>query len=122
MEKKVTKKKTRRKKIEPKEKSLSKEELLQLELNYKTQAEINMEIQLIAAEVKLLQMQKELLVKEAKLMDHRIGDKNRNIADIKTKQNSIKETHRNYMESLKMKYEIQGSFGYDPESGVLKED
>ena len=130
--KKVTKKPTEPKKDiepiepiepkEPKEKCLEEVQMLKLNANHNEQAEQTLLMQLTQKDIALIEGQKNILKQKVTIMDYEIQRLNEKVKTNKQKLEQLKEKHRKFIEELKNKHGIEGAFGYDPDTGILKED
>jgi|DEB0MinimDraft_10_1074344.scaffolds.fasta_scaffold57585_2 hypothetical protein len=107
---------------EPAEKCLDEVEILKLNANHSEQAEQTLLMQLTQKDIALIEGQKNILKQKVTIMDYEIQRLNEKVKTNKQKLEQLKEKHRKFIEELKNKHGIEGAFGYDPDTGILKED
>ena len=103
-------------------KYLDNSEILTMELNHEKAKISKLEIEKIELRKELIQKEKKLLELTFKLHDSRLQDYSRLQLDLKNQEKARKKVHADWIDWIKMKYELDDFKGFDPDSGEIKTD
>ena len=106
----------------PKEKKLTKSELLELELHNERRLVKKLEKEKLAAKTQLISLEASILdlKRQIKLRDQL--EVNRKIDQMKRDDEALKVEGQEIMDKIKNKYKIESEyFGFDPDTGEIRE-
>lgn len=100
-------------------KVLTKEEMLQLELNFEKQNGLTKEIVIKNYESKLLAQQQKMLELQMEILKLRQAAKKIEVKEHQDKRDSQKEQNREYTKVIAEKYELEEGWGFNPDTGEI---
>ena len=105
-----------------KAKKLKPSELTQINLNHEKLAAQSLRSSMLEKDIKILEMKQEIYKNQIALLGSEIERLSQQLVAEKGKKRVIEEENRQYMSKIKKSYKIKNTFGFDPDSGEIKEN
>ena len=103
-------------------KKLKPTQLRTIESNHQSIALENQIIECLKKDKKIIELKQELFKAQIALLGSEINKINQKIQTQDRVANKAKETSKEYIEKLKQQHNISSAFGYDPDTGEIREN
>lgn len=103
-------------------KKLKPSELTTINYNHERLAAQNLRTLMLEKDRKLLEMRQEVLRSQIAMLNSEIEKLNNKYFAEKSKGEVIQRENKEYIDKVKKQHKINGSFGFDPETGEIRED
>jgi len=114
--------KFKKKKLHPKEKVLTASQLAKINQNHLEKDNADLQARCINKDIQILELRKEVFKNQIALLSAEVGKLAEQQKTLHQKALSVLTSNKEYINEIKQEFDIQGSFGFNPDTGEIIEN